>query len=89
MNAVIDRRKLIVTRDIPIGTDQVVVITYLEKSLVVSLKDYEQGAYRMEFIKKFGIPLPKPPALVQEVFSPNLLDLVEEKCQQLSDIPSS
>lgn len=72
----IDKKDLILVKDIPKGTGKVVAVTYLGKTLVVSIESYESGRYRMDFIQKFGIPLPKPPAIIPEVFSPNILELI-------------
>jgi len=75
----IDREKLILTRDIPPrGTSQAAVVTYLGNTLVVPIEMYEKGEHRIEFIKRFGVPLPKAPDTAPEFFSPNILELLGE-----------
>jgi len=75
----IDREKLVLTRDIPPqGTSQAAVVTYLGNTLVVPVEAYEKGEHRIEFIKRFGVPLPQSPVTLGEFFSPNLLELMGE-----------
>jgi hypothetical protein len=72
----IDRDDVILEPTIPEGTDKVVIVTYRDRSLLVSYDDYISGNYRLYFIKNFGFP---PPAdgRVTEKFSPNIQEIID------------
>lgn len=68
----INRGDLVLLPDIPPDTEKAAIITYLGKSIIVPIEVLENGDYRIEFIKQYGIPLPTVPAKRTEFFSPNL-----------------
>ena len=81
MKRKLQRAKGILDPNIPKGVKlkKAAMITYREKSVIVPLESLENGAYRMEFIKKHGIPLPNEPLPdeLPEYFCPNLCEVQE------------
>lgn len=71
----INKDDLILENNIPEGTEKVVVVTYQNRSLLISYDDYVSGSYRLHFISMFGFP---PPAegVVSEKYSPNIGELL-------------
>lgn len=74
----INRKDLIKIKDIPKGTRKLALVTYLGHSVLMPVEYLASGQYRIEFIKKYGVPLPKVsvPEKPEEFFCPNISTVI-------------